>query len=220
MTFHDILLNPCFSYGATGGPGFLTNVVTTQAGFEQRNINWSQSRGAWDVSYENRTDSELDELKNFFEARYGKAYSFRYIDWLDYNLSAQSIGSFTGVVDETLQIFKTYTSGGESIDHDITKPVDVNDPNHTLNLNSPGDPQYTTMTVTIGGSPATEGVDYTVDYSTGLITNTLGATGAVVVACSFHYHARFDTDRMDVTLDAYDNNTWGSIAIVEVKGAD
>jgi hypothetical protein len=32
------------SYGSSGGPGFSTDIVVTQGGFEQRNINWQVAR--------------------------------------------------------------------------------------------------------------------------------------------------------------------------------
>lgn len=218
MSFQDILFNPEISYGAVGGAEFSTKVIIADSGYEQRNINWEKSGGAWDVAQALKYQSELDELIAFFRARRGKAYSFRFLDWTDYTINNENLGSFDGSLGTTLQLQKTYTdSGGFTQVRTITKPVDVTDSAHTLDLD---DPSYTTMTVTIGGSPAVENTDYSVDYSTGEIEDLIGVSGAVVVSCSFHVHARFDTDAMRVTIEAYDTNTWGQIPIIELKQAD
>lgn len=218
MSFQDILFSPAISYGAVGGVEFSTTVVRSTSGYEQRNINWEMSGGQWDVAQTLKFQSELDDLIAFFRARRGKAYSFRFLDWTDYDIAAENCGSFDGTPGTTVQIQKTYTDdGGYTQIRTITKPVDVTDSDHTLDL---ADPSYTTMTVTIGGAPAVEGVDYSVDYSTGLISDLVGVVGAVVVSCSFHAHARFDTDQMQITIEAYDLNTWGQIPIIELKQAD
>lgn len=218
MSFQDVLFNPEISYGAVGGAEFSTTVVRMASGFEQRNINWEKSGGQWDVAQALKYQSELNELIAFFRARRGKAYSFRFLDWTDYTITDENIGSFDGSIGTKLQLQKTYTdAGGFTQVRTITKPVDVTDSAHTLDLD---DPTYTTMTVTIGGSPATEGVDYSVNYDTGEIEDLVGVSAAVVVSCSFHVHARFDTDVMQVTIEAYDTNTWGQIPIIELKQAD
>lgn len=218
MSFQDVLFNPEISYGAVGGAEFSTTVVRMASGFEQRNINWEKSGGQWDVAQALKYQSELNELIAFFRARRGKAYSFRFLDWTDYTITDENIGSFDGSIGTKLQLQKTYTdAGGFTQVRTITKPVDVTDSAHTLDLD---DPTYTTMTVTIGGSPATEGVDYSVNYDTGEIKDLVGVSAAVVVSCSFHVHARFDTDVMQVTIEAYDTNTWGQIPIIELKQAD
>lgn len=218
MAFQDVLFNPEISYGAVGGPEFSTTVVRMASGYEQRNINWERSGGQWDVAQALKYQSELDELIAFFRARRGKAYSFRFLDWTDYSITAENIGSFDGSPGTTLQLQKTYTDdGGFTQVRTITKPVDTTDSAHTLGLD---DPSYTTMTVTIDGNPAIEGTDYSVDYDTGEISDSVGVSGDVVVSCSFHVHARFDTDIMQVTIEAYDTNTWGQIPIIELKQAD
>ena len=47
--FHEIRFPDNIAYGATGGPEFATTVVVTGAGHEQRNVNWAEARGRWDV---------------------------------------------------------------------------------------------------------------------------------------------------------------------------
>jgi uncharacterized protein (TIGR02217 family) len=47
--FHEVRFPDNIAYGATGGPEFATTVVVTGAGHEQRNVNWTEARGRWDV---------------------------------------------------------------------------------------------------------------------------------------------------------------------------
>jgi uncharacterized protein (TIGR02217 family) len=43
--FHEVQFPPDISYGASGGPGYRTTVITTVSGHERRNSNWTAARG-------------------------------------------------------------------------------------------------------------------------------------------------------------------------------
>ena len=47
---HEVCLPDNIAYGATGGPEFATTVVVTVAWHEQRNVNWPEAQGRWDVA--------------------------------------------------------------------------------------------------------------------------------------------------------------------------
>ncbi len=49
--FHEVRMPIDVERGAVGGPGFKTRVLPLESGFEQRNIDWSDTRGEWDLSY-------------------------------------------------------------------------------------------------------------------------------------------------------------------------
>ena len=221
MVFHDILLSPKISYGATGGVLFSTDVISTASGFEQRNINWSEPGGAWNIGQELKTQSELDGLIDFFYARQGMAFSFRFLDWTDFTITNQNLSGTLSALG-TIQIIKDYTSASQTTTRTITKPVDTADANHTLSLTGSGNPSYTTIVVKYDGVTKTEGVgnDYTVNYSTGVITDleNIGAT-VVNVSCSFHAHVRFDSDKQDIIIDANDILSWTGIPITLLKQA-
>ncbi len=44
MIFHEVQFPPDIAYGASGGPEYLTSVVSMASGYEQRNANWSAAR--------------------------------------------------------------------------------------------------------------------------------------------------------------------------------
>jgi uncharacterized protein (TIGR02217 family) len=79
--FHEVRFPDNIAYGATGGPEFATTLVVTGAGHEQRNVNWAEARGRWDVRSGLKKQAQIDELIAFFRARRGKAYGFRFKDW-------------------------------------------------------------------------------------------------------------------------------------------
>ena len=57
--FLDIAFPGSVGRGATGGPGFSTQIVTLASGAEQRNVNWSQARGRWNISTGIRSRADM-----------------------------------------------------------------------------------------------------------------------------------------------------------------
>ena len=120
MAFDEVQFPTQISYGSRGGPGFNTDVVMVDSGHETRNANWASTRYAFDVSYGIKDIADLRAVQAFFLARRGKAYGFRYKDWVDYQATQEPLGQ-TGA--QTVQLIKTYTSGPRSYVRTIVKPV-------------------------------------------------------------------------------------------------
>lgn len=201
MSFHDVRFPDGISYGAQGGPEFQTRIVTTGSGFEKRNISWDQARGRWDVSHGIRTQDQLDELRDFFYARRGKAHSFRYKDWSDFEVTTDQFGLGDGTT-VAFQLYKIYTSGGVSYNRPITKPVTG------------------TVATFINGVPQSGG-NYSVNYSTGVVTFTSAPASGTIIAWSgeFDNHARFDTDHFKPAIVNYNTYSWTEIPIIEIRDA-
>jgi len=201
MAFDELQFPPEISYGATGGVLFSTTVITTAAGFEQRNQNWERSRGRWTVGHQLKFDSELAELIQFFRGRRGRARGFRFKDWSDYTATLANIGTGDGVED-TFQLRKIYDDSINPYYRTITKPV------------------AGTVRVFVDAVEQSLGIDFTVDTTTGIITfspSAIPAIGEVITATfEFDTPARFDQDEMGINLVAFDLNTWDGIEIVEL----
>ena len=88
MSFIETQFPTDISYGALGGAGFQTDVVTVNSGYEQRNSVWQDARCKWDVSYGARTQAQLSTLISFFRVMGGRANGFRFKDWQDYKVAA------------------------------------------------------------------------------------------------------------------------------------
>lgn len=205
MAFHEIRFPDDIAFGARGGPEFSTAVIITGGGFEQRNINWSQARRRYDVGHGVKTPAQFEVLLAFYVARQGRAHGFRFKDYADFLLGEQSIGTGDGVTTQ-FQIFKRYSSGGVDYDRAITKPV------------------AGTVQVWLDALLQSEGVDFTVDYTSGVVTFTGGGSPGepvpgrdVRAACEFDVPVRFDVDLMSAENTGFEVMRWSGIEIVELR---
>ena len=223
-----IRLPPDIERGVTGGPRFNTTVLPLDSGYEQRNVNWSQVRGEWDAGYGlmykfndgDLTKADLNVVLSIFYICQGKANSFRFKDWADFEIGYED-GSEVGVSAQFLaygdgttkafSAFKRYTIGNFAYDRTITKLVNG------------------TVKVYLEGVLLTEGVDYTVNYDTGVITFTVApaATGGsgplgeevVTFRAEFDVHVRLDTDDLKLSMEIFNAGSWPNIPLVELRGA-
>lgn len=190
----DLRFPPAISFNAVGGPGFLTNVSVMASGQESRNQEWEFDRGEWEVSHAARMPSAYRPLIAFFVNCAGRANTFRFKDWVDFECAPGEgffVSSGPGGSPATLRMVKHYVVGGFTYVRIIRKPVSG------------------TIAITGGG---------TLDYATGLITG--GAPTAW--HGEFDCKCRFDIDRMRRATINRSPETgelivgWDSIPIVEV----
>lgn len=209
MSFHDVRFPAALSFGSSGGPERRTEVVTLASGFEERNTPWAHSRRRYDAGLGLRSLDDIQTVLGFFEARMGRLYAFRWRDWTDHKSGAPSaaptaLDCVLGAGDGAVTVFplaKTYTSGPVAYVRPITKP------------------QAGSVRIAVDGVDLREGSDFTVDAATGLVTLAgAPAPGALVTAgFIFDVPVRFDTDRIEVNLAAFEAGEIPSIPIVEVK---
>ena len=210
MAFHDVRLPEDVEQNAQGGPKFKTSIMTLSAGYEKRNIDWSQTRASYNVGYGIQTKDDFKTIIEFFHAREGRAHSFRFKDWSDFELAAQSIGT-TDTSTSTFQIYKQYTSG-------------VNTYNKTLDKIVNGSVQAwvnsVAQTVVYDTAPAAGEVS--VALLTGIVT--LGSTHVattgfdVEILCEFDKPVRFDTDDLTITIVTFDAGAIPTLPLIEVRG--
>ncbi|MDA8585741.1 DUF2460 domain-containing protein [Rhodobacteraceae bacterium] len=208
MSFHEIRFPTNLSFGSSGGPERLTEIVTLANGFEERNTPWADSRRRYDAGLGMRSLTDVDALIAFFEARRGQLYGFRWKDWTDYRSSgavdAPAFGDqVIGVGDgsETMfQLVKTYASGGASYVRDILKPV------------------AGSVIVGVDGA-ALESADFSVDVKSGTITLATPALAGVPVTAGFQFDVpvRFDTDVLQISVASFNAGEIPNVPIVEVR---
>lgn len=206
MTFHDVQLPSDVEKGSGGGPEFNTIVLPLATGFEKRNIQWSQARAKYNIGYGIQTKANFTLVLDFFYARFGRAHSFRFKDWGDFEMARQVIGATDGST-ATFQVFKRYTSGALDYDRTIEKIVLDSESVWVNNVS-----------ITEGGGAG----EYALNDLTGVLT--LGATLAaqsgtdVEVLCEFDVPVRFDVDKFDVTLETFDAGAIPNLPVIEVRG--
>lgn len=198
-TFHEVRLPVDLELGAVGGPQFKTTVLELYSGYEQRNVNWSRTRGQWDVGYGVRDRDDMDSLIEFFYARQGKAYGFRFKDWTDFEIAtAQTIGTGDGSTTD-FQIYKRYSSGGYYYDRDIYKLV--------------------SGTTKVYKDGVQQTVNFSVDDNTGIVSFAIAPSAGedITVVCEFDVPVRFDIDHLPVTAHGLDLESIRGIDIVEIR---
>lgn len=205
--FHDVRFPAAVSFGATGGPEWRNEIVPLTSGFEQRNARWSQSRRHYDAGTGLRSLADLEEVMAFFEARRGSLHAFRFRDPFDH-LSGKSgmpiaaTDQMLGLGDGHNGVFQLIKRYGEHV-RPITKV------------------EKDSVRVAVAGIEHKEAIDFVVELISGTIIFQPGKIpkqgAAVSAGFSFDVPARFDTDRLMISLRSFSAGDIPSIPIIEVK---
>lgn len=206
--FHEVNFPFAVALGARGGPVRRTDIVTLGSGREERNSPHAHSRRRWNAGPGVKTLDDLHMLTEFFEARRGRLHGFRFRDPLDHksctpsaNVSAidQLLGTGDGPVTE-YSLVKHYPSGGENYSRSIIKPVEGS------------------VRVAVDGVEL-DGADFAVDASTGLVSlvTAPGDGAAVTAGFEFDCAVRFDTDALDISLDAFGAGEAIDLPLIELR---
>lgn len=161
------------SRGASGGPGYQTDVVVVSSGHEKRNITWPLGRARYDVAHGVRTQAQMDALIAFFRSMKGKGHGFRFKDWNDFQCTiAQGVlGTGNGTGAPAYQLGKLYVAGALSETRTISKPV-----------SGQVAVQRNGAAVTIGGAAGNIAIDSTTGIGTFVADAQSAATGITVGA--------------------------------------
>lgn len=201
--FDEALFPLPLALGATGGPERRTDIVTLGSGREARNSPWAQGRRRYEIGGAVHTLDELHALVVFFEARRGRLNGFRFRDFLDWKSCAPSaspsaLDQTLGAGDGAETVFQLRKSYGAS-ERTILKPV-----------------EGSVLVAVDGGSLAAD--DFSVDVATGEVTLDAApaADEAVTAGFLFDTPVRFDTDRLDIALDAFGAGRALAIPLIEI----
>lgn len=201
--FDSVRLPEDVERGAKGGPRFKTTVVPLVSGREQRNIDWSLARAAWDIGYGMDNKAYYSTVQDFYYARRGKGRGFRFKDWSDF----ECIDELIGIGDGANLLFQSLKTYGADDDAPYIR---------VLTRLVAG-----TLVVRVDGVVKTLTTHYTVAVETGIITFTGGNAPAnlkeVRIDVEFDVPVRFDTDEFDLTLELADAGEVLSLPIVEIR---
>ncbi len=210
-SFHDVRFPVAVSFGATGGPERRVEIVALTSGREKRNLRFAHSRRHFDAGTGVRSLADLHEIVAFFEARRGSYHGFRFRDPFDMKSCApdaapapgdQVLGTGDGA-RAAFQLVKRYGEGGDAYERPIRKPV------------------AGTVRVAVDGVERATPAQFSVDHGTGIVTFSPGAVpppGALVSAgFAFDIAARFDTERIAISLSAFKAGQIPSIPVIEIE---
>jgi len=208
--FHEVRFPLRVALGTSGGPRRRTDIVSLSNGRESRNARWRSSRRYYDAGSGIRGLDDLYAVLAFFEARAGQLYGFRFHDPVDFKSCApdadptatdQPIGTGDGTTT-AFQLVKSYADAGGSYARAIAKPVNGS------------------VAVAVGGA-AVDAANVEIDPATGLVTfaaSAVPASGAAITAgYQFDVPVRFDVDRLDIDLAAFNAGRIPTIPLVEIE---
>ena len=200
--FHEVSFPLPLALAASGGPERRTEVVPLASGGEARNAVWAGSRRRWDVGSAVTRLEALQALVAFFEARGGRLHGFRFRDALDDRSCApggvvSGTDQVIGTGDGTARVFALRKAYGAYL-RPILKPVDG------------------TVIVAVDGVEAGAAVDTT----TGMVMLDVAPGEGALVSAGFRFDCpvRFDTDRLDVSLEAFGAGRVVGVPLVELVG--
>ncbi|MEW5963551.1 MAG: DUF2460 domain-containing protein [Pseudomonadota bacterium] len=211
MSFHEVRFPTAISRGAQGGPERRTDVVVLGSGYEERNSRWADSRRSYNAGYGVKSLDDLHAVIAFFEERRGRLYGFRWRDHADWKSCApegvpaagdQVIGTGDGN-QATFTLTKVYGGTFAPWTREVRKPVEGS------------------VLVAVDAVLKTAGTDYVVDHASGTVAFQPGAVpgaGAVVTAgFEFDVPVRFDTDKLEISLQGFRHGAIPNIPIVEIR---
>ncbi|MBB3971943.1 DUF2460 domain-containing protein [Hansschlegelia beijingensis] len=204
--FHEVRFPTDIARGATGGPERRTEIATLGSGFEERNAVWAHARRRWDAGLGVRTLAQLSVVVAFFEERRGRLIGFRFRDPLDHSSAAP--GAAVTATDQplatgdgetmTFGLQKTYGAAFDPYRRPIRKPV------------------AGTVRVAVAGVETTA---FTLDPVNGAVTLDAPPPGGAAVTAGFAFDVpvRFDTDRLEIELSAFEAGSAPSVPLVEIR---
>jgi uncharacterized protein (TIGR02217 family) len=205
--FHDILFPIKIARGAVGGPMRATSIKTNGVGKEVRNTPFYNSRRRWEIASKGSNIDELSEIIDFYEARMGRLFGFRFRDPMDSKSCSPKtnpsvIDQEIGIGDGTkkdFQLIKKYGDAKGQYLRKITKPV----------ANS--------VLIAIDGI-ARPHSEYAINYLTGIISFSTAPASAAAISAGFMFDTpvRFDNDSLDFELDGFGTGQTNTIILIEV----
>jgi uncharacterized protein (TIGR02217 family) len=209
--FHEVRFPLAIGFGSSGGPERRTDVVLLASGHEERNARWADSRRRYNAGTGVRSLADLHTLLAFFEERRGRLHGFRWRDRADWKscppgatptAADQAIGTGDGSM-AAFPLVKRYGASFAPYLREISKPA------------------AGTVLVAVDGVAQAEGTDFSVEAATGVVTflpgHVPGVGAAVTAGFEFDVPVRFDTDRLDINLAAFEAGEAPAIPVVEIK---
>jgi len=200
--FHEVSLPARLAFGSTGGVERRTEVVTLGSGYERRSSPWAHGRRRYLIGAGVRSLDDAAALVAFFEARRGRLHGFRFKDFADFKSCAPSAAASAGdqvigVGDGATTAFQLVKAYGE-VAREIRKPV------------------AGTVVAALDGVATS---DFTVDAASGVVTFADAPAAGVEVTAGFQFDTpvRFDTDRIDVTLEGFEAGRVVAAPLIEVR---
>lgn len=182
---------------------FNTAITETRSGAEWRSQYHIYPRRAYTLPYKLMPRAQFVALRNFHRLRGGSARGFLLWDLTDFFAPLQQIGVGNGV-STTFQLALTYSDAAASFTEPTFHPVPTGTTVPTQLRGAATGATTASIIVKVGSTTLTEGTDYTVNHSTGLITFTVAPANTAVIQAQWYYFipVRFTSDTFTLDLNS------------------
>jgi len=217
MHIHDVQFPIHISNGSSGGPEWRTRIVSSVSGHEYRNGSWSRSRRRYNAGYGVKSSADLFSVVQFFEARCGALFGFRWRDVLDHSSgrpgqATTSTDVQIGIGDGQRTIFQLVRPYAESVPPQVNTVKDAAPAERKITR-----PVVGSVRIAIDGTES-QSSDFTVDHTTGLVTFTTPPPATALVSAGFEFDTpvRFETDHLEVSMADIRYGSIPAIPLIEV----
>lgn len=214
MALHDVLFPVNLGRGATGGPRWEVEIVTTGTGLEKRNTPWANGRRQFRVPIPPRGHEDRETLIEFFLARRGQLFSFRFRDLSDFSSAANN---GTPTKDDQTLVQDSVSGSPTTGEYQLIKNYDETGPlPYARNITKP---RSGTVLVAKNGTLQADPGDYTIDLLTGVITfvSIPLSTDTITAGYLFDVPVRFAEDMLEITMVESDISEFVSVELIEVN---
>ena len=177
--FYDIVFPESISMKSSYIIEYNTIINKSKNGNELRIPNYDYPLLSYNVINDIKTKKELEDIINFFKLVKGRAYGFKFKDWLDYKVINQNI-AVADREQKDFQLIKTYNINNKLQTRKITKPkqvsIFINNQNITTNIS--------------------------INYENGIITFNTPPEKDTIISASFEFYVpvRFDNDKIEIVM--------------------
>lgn len=184
MFIEDAIFPACPSFGFTSEPRYSVTKIGVASGRTYRTINWSRPLHMYTAEVNPRAMDEIQDVLEFWHGVSGTGYGFRFSDGNDYkSCQVQQTVSATdqplylreGESPDTYQLVKEYSAGSRVQIREIYKPK-------------------AGILISDNGTPKTEGVDWVLDYTSGMVALNFSPVGPLTWGGEFDVPVSFDSE--------------------------
>jgi len=199
MSFHEVSFPLIPDWGHVGGPGYDISIPVLDSGYEERFLRCGPKR-EYEVGTSIRSQADIVTLLNFFIARRGQAYGFRFKDLFDFTSKADGKSAPTAT-DQAVGI-----GNGTQIHFQLVKGTRI--------IEKPVDG---TVLIAKDGVTLTTN-DWFCNYTTGLVSFETAPANNVVVTAGYEFDVpvRFATDYLEVVEEHYLLETMLKVPLIEL----
>lgn len=188
MAFDNVLF-PVTPSGLHAKSAWLTIVVESRDGSEDRTAVWQDALRSYDIALTNMTLANFITLEGHFNARRGQERAFPLLDYYNSTATTETFGTGNG---STLTFQLTINDGDSdnAYNRKIYKPLSG------------------TVVIKDNGTTKTEGAHYSINYTTGIVTfvSAPANTHTLTWSGTFYVPVRYGVDEIDPNLFIWSDN--------------